>query len=371
MYSYFVPLPDSGNRIKGLLQVTRRKTEFDTTISRLRLQTLAALLLAGSLMTALIVYGHERAVGRHLNRLMASMARVGHGERTHRAAAEGPQEVRTLANALNTMLDGMSSAEREIEQRRAAQAALQASLRQSQQFAAIGRLAAGVAHELGSPLAVIEGNAQPGLRTFDHSTGRTGASPGNPGHARKAFEEIRAEVARMERTVRELLNFGRRTAGRRRPIVANQLAQTSISALRNEAELAGVRLSLRETAPGALLNGDPSRLQQAVSNLLRNAIQASPGGRVELAVEEAGTDVGFSVDDDGPGISPDVRDRLFEPFVTTKAPGAGTGLGLAVVHSVVDDHGGRLEVASSPLGGARVRIILPRHEARADSGSAS
>lgn len=363
VYSYFVPLPDSGKRITGLLQVTRRKTEFDATINRLRLQTLAALLVAATLMTGVIVYGHERAVGRQLNRLMASMARVGRGDRTHRAAADGPQEVRTLANALNAMLDGMSRAERELEARRAAEARLHARLRQTEKFAAIGRLAAGVAHELGGPLTVIEGKAQRGLRSFDRSSERAAQTAGRPGHLKSALEDIRAEVARMERTVRQLLDFGRRTAGRRRTIMANHLAQASIGAFKNEAELAGVRVSMRETAPSVALDGDPLRLQQALGNLLRNAIQASAGGRVELAVEESGTEVAFSVDDDGPGISPEIRDRLFEPFVTTKAHGAGTGLGLAVAHSVVDDHGGRIELGPSPLGGTRFRMIFPRHDA--------
>jgi signal transduction histidine kinase len=98
-------------------------------------------------------------------------------------------------------------------------------------------------------------------------------------------------------------------------------------------------------------------------NLLRNAIQAAPGGRVRLSWECRDEALVFAVEDDGPGIDEAIRPRLFEPFFTTKSVGSGTGLGLAVVHGIVKDHRGRVRVGRASLGGARVEVFLPPESA--------
>jgi signal transduction histidine kinase len=360
VFSYFIPLPDSFNRINGLLQVTRRKSEFDDYINSLRLQLLGWLFVAGTVITALIVYGHERAIGRHLNRLVQSMIRVGRGDKAHRTHPEGPHEIQTLAVALNTMLDDIAGAEAEIERRRVKEGNLQERLRQNEKFAVIGHLAAGVAHELGGPLSVIGGKAQRALRSLEESPEGRHNPDGYLKKVRKGLEAIRAEVARMEHIVWQLLDFGRWKEGQQRVITANQLAQTSAAAVRNEADMAGVHVTVRESAAGPSLKGDPLRLQQALVNLIRNAIQAVPRGRVELGVTETKQEVWFIVDDDGPGVHADIRSRVFEPFVTTKRSGEGTGLGLALVNNIVHEHSGKVEAAQSPLGGAQFKIILLR-----------
>lgn len=369
IFSYFVPLPDSLNRINGLLQVTRRKSEFDDYLNMVRLQSLGWLFVSGIVITGLIVYGHERAIGRHLNRLVQSMIKVGQGDKAHRTDPEGPHEIRTMAVAFNTMLDDMAEAEAEIERRRINEEKLQHRLRQNEKFAVIGQIAAGVAHELGGPLSVIGGTAQRALRNLEGKSGDVESSGPNPAKIKRGLEDIRAEVARMEHTVWQLLDFGRSKDGQHRLIKANHLAQTSAVTVRNEADLADVHLTVQESSSGQSFKGDPLRLQQALVNLIRNGIQAVPGGQVELIVTETDQEVAFLVDDNGPGIHPDIRSRLFETFVTTKKPGQGTGLGLALVNNIVNEHSGKVEVAQSPLGGARFKIILPRHVEPSYSGA--
>ncbi len=369
VFSYFVPLPDSYNRINGLLQVTRRKSEFDDYLSTWRLHSLGWLFASALVITGLIVYGHERAIGRHLNRLVRSMIQVGQGDKTHRTDPDGPHEVKTLAVALNTMLNDMAKAEAEIERRRLNEEALQQRLRQNEKFALIGQVAAGVAHELGGPLSVIGGKAQRALRTLDeHPTNQGNIDP-QFDKLKKGLEDIRAEVSRMEHTVWQLLDFGRWKEGQQRLMASNQLAQAAATMVRNEAELAGVRLTIKESSAGRSLRGDPFRLQQALVNLIRNGIQATPGGQVHLSVAETEREVAFIVDDDGPGVASDIHTRLFEPFVTTKKPGQGTGLGLALVNNIVNEHSGKVEVVQGPLGGARFTMVLPRHDLSSPPGA--
>jgi len=120
-----------------------------------------------------------------------------------------------------------------------------------------------------------------------------------------------------------------------------------------------VRLELQAPAQTLYCRVDPPRFEQALTNLLRNAAQASPGGLVRLCWWRAGAELMLQVEDDGPGIAESNRASLFEPFFTTKPVGEGSGLGLAVAHGVVSECGGRIELVDGSLSGAAFRIALP------------
>ena len=351
VYSYFLPLSDVDGRILGLLQVVRRRADFRDYITALRWWTAGSLLMAALAMTGLVLYGHNRAVGMHLKRLAMSMRHVGQGDRRHRETADGPLEIAELGTALNEMLDSIERAECEVEERRAMQAALEDRLRQTEKLAVVGQLTAGVAHELGAPLSVISGRAQHGLR-----------EPGLSARLQQIFATIRAEVTRMERTVGQLLDFGRTNAIRRRPADPAHLVRMAAATVREEASRAGVRFEVDGGGGGPVLTVDTFRVSQALANLLRNAVQASPGGRVRVSWSGGRNEVAFVVEDDGPGVSPEIRSRIFEPFFTTKGA-LGTGLGLAVVQRVAHEHGGAVFAGDSERGGAAFRLILPTDEA--------
>ncbi|WP_418643456.1 ATP-binding protein [Stutzerimonas kunmingensis] len=348
VYSYFVPLEESGGQINGLLQVTRRWGDFEQDIRRLRLIAAGMGGLLAGVALVVILLGHRSAVGKHLQQLARSMARVAAGEREHRAPHSGPQEIVVLSGALNQMLDSISAAERQVAEQQAREEQLQARLRQSQQLAAVGRLAAGVAHELGSPLSVIDGKAQRVLR--DDELGES---------HRRALLQIRQQVARLSAIVRQLLDFGRAAGSPPRKVPAEVLAHSAAAAVADELAALQVRLELQ--APGQTLccRVDPPRFEQALTNLLRNAAQASPGGLVRLRWWRDAAELLLQVEDDGPGIAESNRAALFEPFFTTKPVGEGCGLGLAVAHGVVSECGGRIELVDGGLPGAAFRIALP------------
>jgi len=277
------------------------------------------------------------------------MATVEEGHRAHRAPTGGPREIARLGEALNTMLDSLTRVEQEVEQRRVTQLALEQQLKRTEKLAAIGQLSGGVAHELGTPMSVIDGKAQRALR-----------AEGLPEDTTEAFEAIRAQVGRMEKIVRQLMDFGRRHTLQIREIGADQLLHMAEGVVQQEAARHDVALKVTPADGDVACALDPALMERALTNLLRNAIEATPGGTVRLSYTAEEDHITFRVDDDGSGIDPSIEDRLLEPFFTTKDTGDGTGLGLAVVHGVVEQHGGRLDIGESLWGGARFSLHVPR-----------
>ncbi|MFH7321539.1 ATP-binding protein [Desulfurivibrio sp. D14AmB] len=355
VYSYFVPLSDSVGRTLGLLQLTRDGSQFKDDIMQARHRALLLLSLLSLTLLGLVLFGHHRIIGTHLTALVDSMARIAAVERRHRAIPRGPTEIRQLAVGMNNMLDSIAAGEAQLARQRAEQRQLEERLRQSEKMAAIGVLAAGVAHELGTPLSLVGGKAQRMLRREQ--------SPDNAA----AFQEIRRAVERMSHIVRQLLDFGHTNQARqpRRKVVDTALlAGNAADQVREQATAAGVELVLGGVQPPPHLQLDPIRMEQALANLLLNAVQAFEGTAptspplVRLTWFGDDQQAGFTVEDNGPGVAEELHSRLFEPFFTTKDVGRGTGLGLAVVHSAVQEHGGGIEVGRSEFGGARFTLHL-------------
>ncbi|WP_341939188.1 sensor histidine kinase [Marinimicrobium sp. C2-29] len=346
VFSYFMPLTDSGGRINGLLQVTRRGSDFVQQIREFRARAVGV--LAGSaLLVLLIVWiGYQRAIGRHIKAMGQSMAQIAGGRRDNRLETKGPTELRFLSEGINRMLDSIVASEREISARREKEYELKSQLHQNEKLAAIGRFAAGVAHELGTPLSVADGKAQRALR-------RTSEQDSQPLH------DIRQQLQRMERIIRQLMDFARPVTPERKEVRLNDLIQSSLQQVEGERQRQEVQIETRGDAQCPPLQADRLRLEQALINLLRNAVQATPGGRVRLSWICSPEGIHLTVEDNGPGIDAKVRHQLLEPFVTTKPVGVGTGLGLAVVNAVVTEHSGQIEVGNSDLGGARFELFLP------------
>ncbi len=353
VYSFFVPLNDSGGRINGLLQLTRRQSDFRADISQTRKQGFLWLLGSVVVISSLVLFGHHRALGAHVNRLCHSMGLVASGNRKYRLRPSGPKEIATLGQELNNMLDSMDRAQLEIEQRRATQLELESRLRRSEKLAAIGQVAAGVAHELGTPLSVIHGRAQRAMRESDTESPPT------------AWQAVLIETDRMGQIIRQLLDFSHRGSLHCRKVLPGQLVRSAVLALEFEAEAGNVSVEVDIPADAGPIDVDPVRIEQALVNLLRNALQAAPGGLVRISCQTSEHEgVLFRVEDDGPGVSGDTVQQVFEPFFTTKPPGKGTGLGLALVQNIVEEHGGEIEVERSELGGALFIIRLPAALAR-------
>ncbi|KPV39210.1 hypothetical protein AN478_13125 [Thiohalorhabdus denitrificans] len=349
VYSYFVPLTDGSGRNNGLVQITRRASEIQGYLQQLRGYGLAGLAGLAVILMLVTLLGHHFAVGRPLTRLAQSMNRVAAGDRDHRSSETGPREIADLSRTFNGMLRRMQQDQAEIRERRISEERLQRELQQSEKMAAVGRLSAGVAHELGTPLSVVDGTAQRLLRDERLDAGQ-----------RKRLERIRDQAGRMTQIVEQLLAFGRQPGGAPRPISTEQLTRAAIHSVRDLYAETGVELEWHTPQPPPMVEIDPVRGEQALTHLLTNAAQATPGGRVGLRWEIQGDEAVLTVEDDGPGIPLERREWVFDPFSTTKPPGQGSGLGLALVHGVAEEHGGTIHIEHSPLGGAAFVLRLPR-----------
>ncbi|MFZ5799342.1 MAG: ATP-binding protein [Desulfobulbaceae bacterium] len=227
---------------------------------------------------------------------------------------------------------------------------LQASLQKQEKLAAIGNLAAGVAHEVRNPLSSIKGYATYFASLFEEGSER-----------KKAAEVMSAEVERLNRVISELLEIARPSDIKPKATDVSFLLASSLRLVQQEAETAGVRLKtdISEGLPPFAL--DPDRLTQALLNLYINAIQAMPtGGQLAVSAVENAAGLEITVSDSGAGIRPEEVGKIFDPYYTTK--NTGTGLGLAVVQKVVEAHGGAIQVRSEPGRGTSFTITLPGNE---------
>lgn len=223
--------------------------------------------------------------------------------------------------------------------------------RHTDRLSTVGRVAASVAHELGTPLSVVRLHAQLLASGEVHRRDEV----------QRSAAGIVAECDRMTALLRRLLDVARPPrAAAPLPVDVVTVARETLLLLAPLAARGGVVLVPPEPLEGLRVIAPRGEVQQVVLNLVMNALQAQPdGGRVAVRAEAAGPRVVITVQDDGPGIAPSVRDTLFEPFVTTRAEADGTGLGLWVVQEVVQQLGGRISVTTGPEG-TTFRVDLPQ-----------
>jgi PAS domain S-box-containing protein len=232
---------------------------------------------------------------------------------------------------------------------------------QAERLAAVGRLAAGVAHEINNPLAVI-GEIAGFLQELLHDDPEA-----REGETREeltvGLPKLTVQVRRARAITMRLLRFARKSAHRTESTDVSSAIDEVLPFVRKPARLAEVELERDLAVSLPRVSMEELELQEVVINLVTNAIQAIEGtgrpGTVRLATRLAGERVVLEISDDGPGIEPGVRDRIFEPFVTTKPPGVGTGLGLSLCYGIVTAAKGELQVDSERHRGTRFTVFLP------------
>jgi two-component system, NtrC family, sensor kinase len=231
---------------------------------------------------------------------------------------------------------------------------LEEQLQQSDKLSSIGLLAAGVAHEVNTPLAGISSYSQMLMQQIPDTDPR-----------RQLLEKIYRQTSRASSIVNNLLNFSRVTEARYAPVDLNRVIDDTIQLL--EAQLRNTEIevvrSYADELPLAF--GDGPKLQQVLMNLILNARDAMPqGGRLEISTEADEDSAVIGVRDTGLGIAPEHLSKIYDPFFTTKQIGKGTGLGLAVSYGIIRDHGGHIDVESKLGEGTRFQITLPLAGAR-------
>jgi len=334
-----------------------------------------ALLVAGdvAVFIALGAYQLKRVVTTPLMRAVEATSAIAGGDLSRRVPDASTRELATLATSINRMTDHLL--------------AEQAQRVRAEKLAGIGRLAAGIAHEIGNPLGAIIGYAHL-MRT------RSGNDP----QAAEVLDGLERESARIDRIVRGMLDYARprrQTTGR---VDLNDLARSTTQLLTDQGVLRRIELTVALDPDAALIRGERHEIEQMLVNLLLNAADAMgregqlalvthrvtratleesigrrqtdppratvdrrPTPRVQhwLETTNPGEIVKVVVADSGPGIAEEDAERIFDPYFTTKAPGQGTGLGLAIVARVVEDLHGTIWVQRAREGGAAFHLLLP------------
>lgn len=335
-------------------QSAARAREFAGDLAWREASLLLALLAVLFLVHGVVIY---RAVVAPVARLSAATRDVAEGRLGTRIPVQGEDEVARLAASFNAMTESLERAladlrnlnatlEERVRRKTAEVEARERELRHADKMASLGTLAGGVAHEFNNLLGGIQGCAEDGARETDAA-------------------ELRRTLAMIDRTARRgtaitqnLLRFARPSEGGRRPVDLAEVAREVAALVAPEA--VRTRVQVHVDAPeSATVVAEPSGMHQVLLNLVTNAIHAMKDrpGEVTVSVRAADGAAQVAVRDTGAGIAPEHRERLFEPFFTTRAE--GTGLGLSVSYGIVQSHGGRIAVESEPGKGSTFTVTLP------------
>ena len=343
--SLYAPLKLTGAP-PAALEITESLAPRDAFIRRSDVHAAALGATVVFLGSALAVILGVLLVGRPVRMLSESVRALGEGKHMPPIVLRGGDELAELANELNNVGARLAARER---------------LQHADRLRTIGQLASGVAHELGTPLSVI------GVRARLIATGEATGS--------EAVENARVILdtsSRMTALVRQLLDYSRRQGAQMDLVDLRQVVNGSLAMVEPLADKHGVHIETKLPERPLLVCADQTQLQQVVTNVAVNGIQAMPrGGRLRIEVGQGrpggslaradghGDFAWIRVTDDGPGVAPEHLDHVFDPFFTTKPVGEGTGLGLAVVQAIVQEHGGSVTVSNEPGHGASFTVFLP------------
>lgn len=269
----------------------------------------------------------RRSVARPVARLEAGARRIAGGDLTTRIDIDSPDEFGRLASQFNAMTVALKEHQEQLVR--------------TEKLAGIGRLAAGVAHEINNPLGVILGYVRVMKRAAPEALAADLAI-------------IEEEAVRCQQIVEGLLDLSRASTPPPIDVDLRELCDDVVARLRDSHAIGAVTVTVEGRG---IAMGNPQKLRQVVTNLIKNAIEAAgPSGSVRIQTEASPEWVTVTVADNGPGIAPEAKERLFEPFFTTKPH--GTGLGLAVSQAIAQAHGGSIDVEKSPGGGALFTLWL-------------
>jgi signal transduction histidine kinase len=374
-------LSDKSRNGAGQLTITVSLESVDRLLDTARNVAIWVGVLAALIAIVITIFAADQLLGRPLARLVTAMGAVSEGALDQRVQVQGPPEVRAVSEAFNRMLDRLQDADKAIRsfnerlasEVQSATAALserntalnhlnvllvraREDLSHKERLAALGQLAAQLAHEIGTPLGSVSGHLQLAL-----------ASPDCPPSVRDRLGIASQEIARVSRIIRDYLDSTRRIDPEISDVDVDEIIREAVEVARggNAARSAGVSVDVSTDASD--WRSDEGVVRQVLVNLVANALDAvtpvSAGAvHVRAQLEDGKNrtpELVLRVSDNGPGIASEALGRMFEPFYTTKGRGKGTGLGLAICRELIQSLGGRIEAASEPGKGTTFTVRLP------------
>jgi len=347
---------------RGVLQIQQPNISLRNFAHKMMLRAIVITLLLGSLSGAILYFFMNRSIRLPLQKLIEQVERIGTGDLCTTVAFKGDNELARLAKTLNEMCSRLLIAKEKIKFECDARLKTLEQLRHTERLSTFGLISAGIAHEIGTPLNVVDGRAKMIIRE-DLS----------PEGIKECAQIIQNQAERMTVIIRQLLDFTRRPKHKSAEENIVFLLKQVFQFLYPMANKQQVEFSFHVVPDSrVLLEADGAQIQQVLVNLLMNSIQAMPeGGKVEVTISNISPDqaqitqdnvsyiLKLRIEDEGEGIAEQNLKHIFTPFFTTKTLGTGTGLGLSIAHGIVEEHGGWIEVASIPRRGTCFSVYLP------------
>lgn len=334
----------------GVMVLEKPLTDMQRDLAAERRGTLFTVLGFVLAITGLVWVLARSYVSRPLSRMYADMERVRTGDLGQVEDSPRQDEIGAIQREFASLVRDLEASRGRADREHEARARIERSLQEVDKLITIGQLAAVMAHEIGSPLQILEGRARALLKHAEDANA-----------TRRTAYMLIEQTERVTRIVGQMLSITRRRTPVRVAIDAERSVRDVVALLEIDAKRRRVQLSV-EKAVRCDVVADPDQLQQVVLNLVRNALDASSCDST-VHVRLGGDDRNFvlEVTDQGPGISPSIRPHLFEPFFTTKLDHGGSGLGLSVVKAIVQEHGGKITFPQDLESGCVARVVLPRN----------
>jgi two-component system NtrC family sensor kinase len=365
----YEPIRDHGGHIVGMLYVGIPENPYLAVRTSMML-TFLLVAGIGVVVVLALTYFITRSMILPLEEMVKASNRIAAGDLDHSVSITSHDEIGILANSFNKMLASIKTMKLELEEwgrtleekvnkRTEELVAVQMQMAQSEKLASIGRLAAGVAHEINNPLGGILTFSMLALEDCDAD---------HP--MKQSLEVIVKQTLRCRETVKGLLDFARQSSSTHSATEVNTVVDKTLLLLENQASFQNIRTvrSFAPDLPAVLL--DAGQLQQVIVNIVINAADAMEENgilTIETSKASNGQEILIQISDTGKGIPDDILPLIFEPFFTTKKVGKGTGLGLSIVHGIVTRAGGKIEVASSSKGTTfTIRLPIAKEQGKGD-----
>jgi two-component system, NtrC family, sensor kinase len=348
----YQPLRGPGG-VEGVIGLT---VPLGTTLSAADARSCWLLLFLGLLDGGVILLAGALLLGRFILRPVTELGRTAErfarGERSLRAREDAAGEIGLLAASFNRMAATLEDKGAEFEARTRELDVSREQLQRADRLASLGRLAAGLAHEIGNPLGAMLGYVEI-LR-------RPGQGD-DPGLAQDVLDRLYREIERIHRIMQDLLAYSRPPPERVLPVDVGEVVQAALELMRPQPRFREVTLLSEIPGDLPLVTASPGRLTQVLVNLLLNAADAVGGrGEVRVRAHRDAQSVLVEIEDSGPGVPAADRERIFDPFFTTKAPGQGTGLGLSTSLGLCETFGATLTLRNTPPGHGATFVVRLR-----------